>query len=96
MIRSLSAKLVAMLAVAAAIGISTPAPAVPANSRAPIQAVVARSCPAGYTPARIDGQGKCLHVGEFCRHAADRQYRRYGFQCIRYYPNVRRYRLTYA
>jgi hypothetical protein len=45
---------------------------------------------------RINGQIKCLRAGEFCTHSADRQYRRYGFRCIRYYANVGRYRLTHA
>jgi hypothetical protein len=94
--RRSSAKFLAALAVATAVGISVPAPAAPAASRAPIQAVAARSCPAGDTPASIDGQAKCLRAGEFCKHSADRQYRRYGFRCIRYYRNVNRYRLTYA
>src|SRR5919198_3486723 len=34
--------------------------------------------------AVIQGQEKCLHAGEFCRHSLDRVYRRYGFRCIRY------------
>lgn len=35
-------------------------------------------------------------AGEFCAHSADRQYRRYGFRCTKYYRNVQRYRLTHA
>jgi hypothetical protein len=66
----------------------------PAHSASP--AVAAKSCSAGYTHAVISGQQKCLRAGEFCAHASDRQYRRYGFRCTRYYSNVQRYRLTYA
>jgi hypothetical protein len=89
-------KFAAVLAAAAVVGASTPAPAAPVRSHAPIQAVAAKTCPAGFTQARTDGRIKCLHVGEFCRHADDRQYRHYGFRCIRYYRNVHRYRLTRA
>jgi hypothetical protein len=95
MIRS-PATFAAVLAVAAAVGASTPAPAAPVRNHAPIQAVAAKTCSAGYTRARIDRQIKCLHVGEFCKRADDRQYRHYGFRCIRWYPNVQRYRLTRA
>ena len=95
MIRA-SARLVAVLVVASAVGASTPAPATSARSAASVQAIAAKTCSAGYTRARIDGQIKCLHAGEFCRHADDRQYRHYGYRCIRYYPNVHLYRLTRA
>jgi hypothetical protein len=90
------AKVAVAVAAAAAVGLSTPAPAEPGVSNAPIHAIAARSCPAGFTRASIDGRATCLHAREFCRHAADREYRRYGFRCIRYYRNVHRYRLTYA
>ena len=56
----------------------------------------ATSCNPGFVSATIAGSHKCLHAGEFCTHAYDVQYRRYGFRCIRYYANVRRYRLTHA
>ncbi len=57
-------------------------------------AIAARSCSSGYTHAVISHQQKCLRRGEFCAHGADRQYRRYGFRCTKYYRNVARYRLT--
>lgn len=57
---------------------------------------VAKTCSTGYTHAVIAGEEKCLHSGQFCTHAYDRQYRRYGYRCIRYYANVHRYRLTRA
>jgi hypothetical protein len=97
MIRS-SASWAAVLAVVAALGASTPAPATAAaiHSRVPITAVAAKTCSAGYTRGTINGEVKCLRAGEFCTHSADRQYRRYGFRCIRYYANVHRYRLTHA
>jgi hypothetical protein len=59
-------------------------------------AAPAKTCSAGYTHAVVGGAEKCLRVGEFCTHAYDSQYRRYGYRCIRYYANVRRYRLTHA
>jgi len=68
------------------------APAVTA-APAPV-ASTAKSCSSGYTHAVINGQQKCLRRGQFCTHSADRQYRRYGFRCTKYYANVQRYRLT--
>jgi hypothetical protein len=59
-------------------------------------AAIARTCGADYRHAVIAGAEKCLRAGEFCTHSYDRQYRRYGYRCIRYYANVHRYRLTYA
>ena len=76
-----------------ALGVAGVAPATASRSH---RAVVAASCRSGYVSATIDGQRKCLHAGEFCKHSADRQYRRYGFRCIRYYRNVNRYRLTHG
>ncbi len=90
MFRRSPAKFIAVVAAAAAVGVSAPA-AAPA-SHAPTQVAATSDC----TPATINGQHKCLRVGQFCKHSADRQYRRYGFRCIRYYRNVHRYRLTYA
>jgi hypothetical protein len=59
-------------------------------------AAEAKTCSAGYTHAVVGGQEKCLRAGEFCTHAYDSQYRRYGYRCITYYVNVHRYRLTHA
>jgi hypothetical protein len=59
-------------------------------------AVARTSCSAGYVPGTIGGQAKCLRAGEFCTHALDAQYRRYGFRCTTYYANVHRYRLTHG
>jgi hypothetical protein len=56
----------------------------------------AKTCSSGFTHAVIGGAEKCLRAGEFCTHAYDSQYRRYGYRCIKYYANVRRYRLTHA
>jgi hypothetical protein len=69
-----------VLAVAAATGAAVAAPA--------------KTCSAGYRHAVIGGAEKCLRAGEFCAHAYDSQYRRYGYRCIKYYANVQRYRLT--
>jgi hypothetical protein len=40
-------------------------------------------CRSGFTPATIAGRHVCLHAGEFCSHTHARQYRRFGYQCIR-------------
>ena len=84
---------VAAIAGAAAIAGGTAAPSAPAGF-SPV--IVTRTCSAGYTHAVIGGAEKCLRAGEFCAHRYDRQYRRYGYRCIRYYANVGRYRLTRA
>ncbi|MGZ4253234.1 MAG: hypothetical protein ACXVHB_09720 [Solirubrobacteraceae bacterium] len=94
MIRS-ATKFASILAATAAVGISAPASAAPAYAVAPPRAFAAKSC-SSYTRAVINGSVKCLRAGEFCTHSADRQYRHYGFRCVRYYRNVGRYRLTYA
>jgi len=70
--------------------------AAPARPAAFTPVIVAKHCSAGYTHAVIAGVEKCLRAGEFCTHRYDRQYRRYGYRCIRYYANVQRYRLTHA
>ena len=85
--------LVATFATVASIAAGAAAPAAPSQFT-PV--VVAKTCSAGYKHAVIGGVEKCLRAGEFCAHRYDRQYRRYGFRCIRYYPNVHRYRLTHA
>jgi hypothetical protein len=77
----------ATLVAAVAAGTATPASA---------PAAATKHCSAGYTHAVIAGVQKCLRAGEFCTHRYDRQYRRYGYRCIRYYANVQRYRLTHA
>jgi hypothetical protein len=50
---------------------------------APVAAPVAhaKTCSPGYTHAALSWGHKCLRVGQFCKVAADRQYRRYGFHC---------------
>lgn len=89
-------KLAALVATAAALGVTAPAPATAWSSSPSLKAVAAASCRTGYRSATINGHHVCLHAGEFCTHSADRQYRHYGFRCIRYYSNVHRYRLTKA
>jgi hypothetical protein len=42
---------------------------------------VAKSCSTSFTHAVINGAEKCLRRGQYCAHAADRQYHRYGFSC---------------
>jgi hypothetical protein len=57
------------------------APAAP-PATAPV-AIVTKSCSGGFVHGVINGSQKCLRRGEFCAHAADRQYRRYGFHCTK-------------
>jgi hypothetical protein len=45
-------------------------------------AVVAKTCPSGYTHAIIGGAQKCLHAGEYCAHSHAGQYRRYHYKCV--------------
>jgi hypothetical protein len=87
-----SAKVAATLAVAAALGASTPVPVALASGHMPLRAVAATTCSRG-TPGRINGTVRCLYPGEYCSHSADSQYRHYGYRCIRIYSNGR-YRLT--
>jgi len=44
---------------------------------------VAKTCSSGFTHAVVNGSQKCLRRGQFCARASDRQYRRYGFRCLR-------------
>jgi hypothetical protein len=88
--------LIAWAIAAALFAVANPAVAEQASRIGAVPAGAARTCGNGYTHAVIGGAEKCLRAGEFCTHAYDSQYRRYGFRCIRYYANVHRYRLTYA
>lgn len=45
---------------------------------------LAKTCRHHYVHAVIGHAQKCLHAGEFCSHSEARQYRRYGFACVRY------------
>lgn len=71
----------------------TAAPAAPAHFS---PAAIVKTCSSGYRHAGIGGAERSLRAGHFCAHRFDRQYRRYGFRCTRYYRNVHRYRLTYG
>jgi hypothetical protein len=42
---------------------------------------VAQACTQD-TPAIIGGRHKCLGVGEYCAARYERQYVRYGFECV--------------
>jgi hypothetical protein len=74
----------AALAAAAAAFAAAPAVA-PVFNDSPVApaTAVAKTCSAGFKHAVINGSEKCLRRGQFCARAADRQYRRYGFRCIR-------------
>jgi hypothetical protein len=56
-------------------------------------ASVAKTCRGSYVHAVIGGEQKCLRRGEFCAHAYQRQYQRYGFHCTHTDANGR-YHLT--
>jgi uncharacterized membrane protein len=72
-----------LLAAIAALAISAPALPVSATAHS---ATAAKVCERG-TPARINGQSKCLQPGEYCSLSSQRQYERYGFECsTRYRP----------
>jgi hypothetical protein len=73
----------ALLLAALALGAPVIAPpAVNATISGPT-AIAAKACGSGYTHAVIGGAEKCLRRGQFCAHAYDRQYKRYGFRCIK-------------
>lgn len=75
-----------LAAVISAVALAGAAPAVtPAVARSATQptAVAAKSCSRGFTQGTINGQSKCLRRGEYCAHAADSQYRRYGYRCVK-------------
>jgi hypothetical protein len=73
---------VAAVLATSAVGVAAAqAPAAPPAS-APV-GIVAKSCSGGFVHGVINGAQKCLRRGEFCAHAADRQYRRYGYRCTR-------------
>ena len=65
----------------AALAAGTASPAASSPQTAPV--AVAKTCSAGFEHAVIGGQQKCLRAGEYCAHRYDRQYRRYGYRCIR-------------
>lgn len=45
---------------------------------------LAKTCRRHYVHAVIGHTQKCLHAGEFCSRGEARQYRHYGFTCVRY------------
>jgi hypothetical protein len=72
-------RLIALIVAAAVFG-AAPAVAPPASSVAPT-AASAKTCASGYKHAVIGGAQKCLRRGQFCAHAKDSTYHRYGFHC---------------
>ncbi|HEY7019008.1 MAG TPA: hypothetical protein VH297_11120 [Gaiellaceae bacterium] len=85
-------RIAVLLATAVVAGGGIASTASPASQSRP--AAAAKTCSRGYKHAVIGGKQKCLRAGEFCTHRYDRQYRRYGYRCIRYDRKVQRYRLT--
>jgi hypothetical protein len=65
-----------------AIGVTGTVTHAAAGAPAP-QAVVTKTCSAGFTHAVINHQQKCLRRGEFCAHRYRKQYRRYGYDCTK-------------
>lgn len=77
-------KLMAVAAACLVLAGQADAGVIPASpSRGTPRAVLARTCPSGFTHAVIGGQQKCLHAGEYCSHSEASQYRRYHFVCQR-------------
>lgn len=85
----------AALAASAAMFAAAPAVA-PVFHGSPVgpATAVAKTCSAGFQQAVISGSQKCLRRGQFCTHAADGQYRRYGFRCTKSDRRADRYRLS--
>jgi hypothetical protein len=69
-------------ALVVALGFIAAVPATQAVANPVSIAAAAKTCSAGFTHGVISGSEKCLRRGEFCAHAADSQYRRYGFKCV--------------
>jgi hypothetical protein len=65
------------VAVAVAVAIGGGAAAIPTTA-------LARSCPSWDVHAVIGGSQKCLGAGEFCAVRYNREYHRYGFNCVLY------------
>jgi len=83
------ARIVALIA-ALALGVAVPAAQAPAQpASGPSVAFVAKTCGAGYTPAKIGGKKKCLRRGQFCAKAYKKQYKKYGFKCAKDGPYYR-------
>jgi hypothetical protein len=74
---------IAVLAATAAAALAAPAVGPVADGLPAPATAVAKSCSSGFEQAVINRTQKCLRRGQFCAHAADRQYRRYGFRCTR-------------
>jgi ABC-type sugar transport system substrate-binding protein len=70
-----------LAAVVAALGLLGVVPATQATATPEPVAHAAKSCSSGWTHAVVNGAHKCLRRGQFCAHAADSQYHRYGFHC---------------
>ncbi len=86
----------AVVLLATALAAAAAATSSPAQPLVSLPSAAAKSCSAGFRHAVIAGSEKCLRAGQFCTHAYDSQYRRYGYRCTHYYANVARYRLTRA
>ena len=76
-------RIVALVA-ALALGVAVPAAQAPAQPRStPHIAFVAKKCSSGYTSAKIGGKKKCLRRGQYCAKAYKKQYKKYGFRCVK-------------
>ena len=80
--RSLKIRTAGLLAALALLG-AVPAASVDASPAGVPHAVAAKSCPPGYTHARLSWGEKCLRAGQFCKKGANREYHRYGYHCKR-------------
>jgi hypothetical protein len=62
--------------------------ALPSAASAEPSAVAAKTCTRD-VPAVIGGQHKCLGAGEYCATRYEREYVRYGFECVGSPPRLR-------
>ena len=84
--RKLRGWLAAAAVATGSLGAAATAPAAPPSAPA---AIAFKTCSGRFVHGVINGAEKCLARGEFCAHAADRQYRRYGFRCTKRDANGR-------
>jgi hypothetical protein len=70
-----------LAAALAALGLAAAAPVVAPAAAPAVQP--SKTCSGSFVHGVIQGSEKCLRRGEYCAHAADRQYRRYGFRCVK-------------
>jgi hypothetical protein len=75
---------IAAIVTAVALGIAVPAAQPLAQpSKTPAVAVAAHKCKSGYKHGIIGGEHKCLRRGQYCAKRYRKQYRKYGYRCVK-------------